>query len=182
MPVELVKVAPLESDGSGAKWTVRAGRDTCAGGGVGVGTLRGGSEGVLGAATLRHGSMLGWSRSSTPGMGRSGSGVGARGEGVVEVELGCCWVTLMEGVSRGFGDGDTMALRRSVRRIKASWWLVGSGAKGDAGDGWCRAWTMAATPARMRSVDEATGSECLVGSHVSVSQIREARDAQIQTT
>ena len=89
----------------------------------------------------------------------------------------------MEGVSRGFGDGDTMALRRSVRRIKASWWLVGSGAKGDAGDGWCSAWTMAATPAaRMRSVDEATGSECLVGSNVSVSQMREARDAQIQTT
>ncbi len=44
MPVELVKVAPLESDGSGAKWTVR-GLDTRAGGGVGVGTLRGGSEG-----------------------------------------------------------------------------------------------------------------------------------------
>jgi hypothetical protein len=33
----------------------------------------------------------------------------------------------------------------------------------------------------MRSVDETTGSKCLVGSHVSVSQMREAREAQIQT-
>jgi D-aminopeptidase len=42
--------------------------------------------------------------------------------------------------------------------------------------------TMAAIPARMmRSVDEVTGSACMVGSHVSASQMRGPRDTQIQT-
>jgi hypothetical protein len=35
--------------------------------------------------------------------------------------------------------GVTTALRRSVRRMTASWWVVVRDANGDAGDGCCKA-------------------------------------------
>ncbi len=59
--------------------------------------------------------------------------------------------------------------------------MVVRGAKGEAGDGLCKAWTMSWMPRRIKSVDDEFGIGTMVGSQVKVSQMRRERDSQIHT-
>ncbi len=72
-----------------------------------------------------------------PRLSRDAPGRGLAHEARGWSQLDDVGVTMTGGGSSECVDGDTAALRRSVRRSKASWWLVESGADGDAGDGCC---------------------------------------------
>jgi hypothetical protein len=79
-----------------------------------------------------------------------------------------------------FDGGVAMLVRRAVRSRRAWTWLSVRGAIGELLDGLLRALTMSWMPARMRSVDEASGMVTLVGNQETVSQMRSRRVSQIQ--
>ena len=99
------------------------------------------------------------------------------GEVGVEVVSSPGW-TDSAGMRAGGRAGD---VRMVVRRTNASWWLSVRGANGDPGDGWCSACKMSRTPARMRSLDDASGIFTLVGNQMRVSHNRVARVSHSHT-
>ena len=76
--------------------------------------------------------------------------------------------------------GVTMEVKMLVSWLRAAVWLSVSGARGDPAVGDCNAVTISRMPARTRSVELARGIGMMVGSHVSVSQMRVALVSQSQ--
>jgi hypothetical protein len=73
-----------------------------------------------------------------------------------------------------------MPVIKAVSCRRAATWLSVTGAKEEPGDEFRRASAMSFRPARMRSVDEASGMVTLVENHETVSGMRSARVANIQ--
>ena len=98
-------------------------------------------------------------------------GVGAAGAGMVMVRS----VLVLPGVGLA-----AMLVRISVSCLRAWTWLSVSGANGETGDGLFRAATMLLMPARIRSLDDASGFVTLVGNQDTVSQMHSARVSHTQ--
>lgn len=152
----MTKVGPLTGVGRGANFTALT---------MGALTLRGASAGGASA-----GAEL-WSSEAIALRGGSGSvDTGARGDSAA----GAGTRVRSEG-------GLATFVRMLVSWVNASCWLSVKGASGEPEDGFWRARTMSAMPAKMRSLEFAKGMVVLVGNQVSVSQRRVARVSHIHT-
>ena len=157
----LVKVAPVAGAGNEAKVTF-----------LRLGTLRDASVVVGLGASGGRGTL------SRTGTTLNGASVGSE-------ECGTVGGAVNKGSDDVLGVGGVCGLATVVRMLvscsKASWWLSVKGARGEPGDGCCRACTMSCKPARMRSLDEASGIVTLVGNHSKVSHMCVARVSHSHT-